>query len=119
MDNITILRVIGIEMRIRCRVPLTHARMITVGVGPRGCVAGGRRLSQKLLEKEIEMSIPYKKLPARVKDKVRKMWKKPSSGKAYSDNLAGAGHGSTATGLNDETVAYKKKPPRKGRPDGS
>jgi hypothetical protein len=63
------------------------------------------------------MSVPYKKKPNRVKDKVRKGVKMPSGGS--SGTFAG-GHGGTATTLAvDDTVAYKKKPKRKGRPEGS
>ena len=65
------------------------------------------------------MSVPYKGKPGRVKDKVRKAPKMPSSSK--SGTLGTDGHGGSATGAtpNDDTVPYKKKPPRKGRPDGA
>ncbi len=43
---------------------------------------------------------PFKKKPNRIRDKLRKLWQKPSGGKT-------------------STVPYKKKPPRKGRPDGA
>jgi hypothetical protein len=59
----------------------------------------------------------YKSKPARIADMVRKIWKKPKGGS--SGTFAG-GHGGTTTTLAvDDTVGYKKKPPRKGRPDGS
>lgn len=61
------------------------------------------------------MSVPYKKKPARVKDAVRKIWRKP--GASQSGELSG-GHGHTA-GSQGDTVPYKPKPPRKGRPDGA
>jgi hypothetical protein len=61
------------------------------------------------------MSVPYKKKPNRVKDKVRKQPSKPKGGS--SGTFAG-GHGGTTSPLAvDDTVAYKKKPKRKGRPD--
>ena len=59
------------------------------------------------------MSVPYKKKPNRIKDKLRKMWRMPGAQKAGT--LSG-GHGATA-GSQGDTVPYKKKPPRKGRPD--
>ena len=71
-------------------------------------------MSNKYVYKEINMS-EYKSKPARIKDKLRKIWKKPSGG--GSGTFPG-GHGGTTTTLAvDDTVAYKKKPARKGRPD--
>ena len=67
------------------------------------------------------MSTPYKPKPGRVKDKLRKMWKKPSGGKKIGP-LGSAGGGSTGTTSplgGDPATAYKPKPPRKGRPDGA
>ncbi len=66
------------------------------------------------------MSVPYKKLPARVKDMVRKIWQKPAGGGSITFGSGGTGHGSTTSPLGaDGEVAFKKKPPRKGRPDGA
>ena len=60
----------------------------------------------------------YKSKPARIVDKVRKMWKKPAGGSSGTFGAAGTGHGSTTSPIGvDDTVAQKKKPPRKGRPD--
>jgi hypothetical protein len=59
------------------------------------------------------MSVPYKKKPNRVKDAVRKMWKAP--GYKGRTTLAGTADDPPAT----DTVPYKGKPPRKGRPDGA
>ena len=56
----------------------------------------------------------YKKLPARVKDKVRKIWKKPAGGSWITFGASGTGHGSTTSPLGaDSTVPVKKKPKRK------
>ena len=64
------------------------------------------------------MSIPYKKLPARVADKVRKMWQKPAGGSWITFGASGTGDGGTTSPLGaDGKVAQKKKPGRKGRPD--
>ena len=43
-----------------------------------------------------ETSAPFKSKPARIKDALRKIWKKPPGRSSYP---------------------YKKKPARKGRPD--
>jgi len=60
----------------------------------------------------------YKSKPARVIDKVRKMWQKPAGGSWITFGAGGTGHGSTTSPLGaDGTVAQKKKPKRKGRPD--
>jgi hypothetical protein len=65
------------------------------------------------------MSVPYKKKPARIQDAVRPMWKKPSGGTSGTFGSGGTGHGSTTSNVgNDSTVPLKKKPKRKGRPDG-
>jgi len=61
------------------------------------------------------MSEPYKPKPPRVKDKVRKAPSRPAS--ESSGTLSGGG-GFTAQSQVGE-VPYKKKPPRKGRPDGA
>lgn len=55
---------------------------------------------------------------ARIKDKLRKMAKWPKGSQSGTFGAAGTGHGSTTSNIgNDDTKAYKKKPPRKGRPD--
>jgi len=67
------------------------------------------------------MSVPYKKKPARVKDKLRKMWKRPGGGKKIAP-FGSAGTDSTGTTSplgGDSESPYKPKPPRKGRPDGA
>ena len=67
------------------------------------------------------MSVPYKSKPARIKDAVRKMWKRPGGGSGMGPFGSG-GTGSTGTTSPlgaDPAVPYKKKPPRKGRPDGA
>ena len=67
------------------------------------------------------MSVPYKPKPPRVKDKVRKIWKKPPFGGGQTPfGSAGTGGTGTTSPLGaDGTVPYKKPPPRKGRPDGA
>ena len=63
------------------------------------------------------MSVPYKKKPARVKDKVRKAPQQPGAAKK---GTLGATYGTvTSSGSQTDTVPYKKKPARKGRPDGA
>jgi hypothetical protein len=57
----------------------------------------------------------YVPKPARVKDKIRKIWRKPPG--ASSGTLSG-GHGISAQSQVGE-VPYKKKPKRRGRPDGA
>ena len=66
-----------------------------------------------------EGSAPFKKKPARVKDKVRPVWKKPSGGTSTGPyGTAGGGSTGTTSPLgSDPTSSYKKKPPRKGKPD--
>lgn len=60
----------------------------------------------------------YKSKPARIADKIRKMWKKPAGGGWITFGAAGTGHGSTTSPIGaDGTVPQKKKPKRKGRPD--
>ena len=77
-------------------------------------------MSDNYVYKEIDMAIghgsgKYRKPSKRIKDMVRRIWKKPSGG--GSGTFPG-GHGGTTTTLAvDDTVAYKKKPARKGRPD--
>ena len=62
----------------------------------------------------------YKPKPGRVKDKVRKAWKKISGGDHGPFGSAGGGSTGTTSPLGaDSTVPYKKPPPRKGRPDGA
>jgi hypothetical protein len=62
----------------------------------------------------------YKSKPARIKDKVRKMIKWPGGSKTGTFGSAGTGHGGTTSNIGtDNTKPFKKKPPRKGRPDGS
>ncbi len=57
------------------------------------------------------------KQTARVKDKVRKPTVWPAGGKSGTFD---GGHGGTTSPLAvDDTKPYKKKPARKGRPDGS
>ena len=64
------------------------------------------------------MSVPYKSKPARIKDAVRKMWKKPGAPKTgWTVGTLGAGVAAKASQTSD--VPYKPKPPRKGRPDGA
>jgi len=54
----------------------------------------------------------------RVKDKLRKMIKWPKGSGSVTFGSGGTGHGSTTSDMgSDDTKAYKKKPPRKGRPD--
>ena len=66
------------------------------------------------------MSEPYKPKPPRAKDKVRKQWQNPAASGSETFGAAGTGHGSTTSPLGaDGTVPYKKKPARKGRPDGA
>ena len=57
------------------------------------------------------MSVPYKKKPNRMMDKLRKMWIAPGS--KGRTTIAGTADAPPAT----DTVPYKKKPARKGRPD--
>ena len=57
----------------------------------------------------------YKPKPARIKDKIRKLIRWPSS--PESGTFSG-GHGISA-GSQVGSVPYKKKPARKGRPDGA
>lgn len=65
------------------------------------------------------MSVPYKKKPARVPDKARPMWKRPAGSTSGTFGSGGTGHGGTTSAVgNDGEVPYKKKPKRKGRPDG-
>ena len=64
------------------------------------------------------MSVPYKKKPARIKDKLRKMWKRPGGGKKIGQ-FGTAGTGTISPIGSDGNVPFKKKPPRKGRPDGN
>ena len=60
----------------------------------------------------------YKKPAARIKDKLRKIWKKPSGGSWITFGSGGTGHGSTTSAVgSDGLVPKKKKPARKGRPD--
>jgi hypothetical protein len=60
----------------------------------------------------------YKSKPARIADKIRKMWKRPAGGGSVTFGSGGTGHGSTTSDVgSDGEVAYKKKPKRKGRPD--
>lgn len=60
----------------------------------------------------------YKSKPARIKDKLRKIWKKPAGGGWITFGSGGTGHGSTTSNIgSDGTVPVKKKPARKGRPD--
>ena len=64
------------------------------------------------------MSVPYKSKPARVLDKLRKIWKKPSGGNLGPFGSGGTGSTGTTSPLGaDSAVPKKKKPPRKGRPD--
>ena len=67
------------------------------------------------------MSVPYKKKGARVKDALRKIWQKPSGGSDLGPfGTAGGGSTGTTSPLgSDPAVTPKKKPPRKGRPDGA
>ena len=61
----------------------------------------------------------YKSKPARIVDKVRKMWKRPKGGASVTFGSGGTGHGSTTSDVgSDGEVPFKKKPKRKGRPDG-
>ena len=56
----------------------------------------------------------YKKKPNRVKDAVRKMWKKPSGGDWITFGAAGTGDGGTTSPIGaDGKVAEKKKPKKK------
>jgi hypothetical protein len=60
----------------------------------------------------------YKSKPARIRDKLRKIWKKPPGGGSVTFGSGGTGHGGTTSPIgSDGEVAYKKKPKRKGRPD--
>ena len=60
----------------------------------------------------------YKKPLARIKDKVRAMWKKPAGGNLGPFGSAGGGSTGTTSPLGaDSAVTHKKKPARKGRPD--
>ncbi len=61
----------------------------------------------------------YKSKPARVKEMVRKIWQKPSGGSSLGPfgTAGGGGTGTTSPLGSDPTSSYKKKPPRKGRPD--
>ena len=64
------------------------------------------------------MSVPYKKMPGRVKDKLRKMWRKPGASKSgWTVGTFGSAIAAKASQTSD--VPYKPKPPRKGRPDGA
>jgi len=61
----------------------------------------------------------YVPKPARIKDKLRKIWKRPSGGTGMGP-FGSAGGGSTGTTSPlgaDPAVPFKKKPKRKGRPD--
>ena len=68
--------------------------------------------------KEIKMAIGhgsgiYKKPAARIKDMVRKIWKKPKGGGSVTFGAAGTGHGSTTSNIgSDGLVKFKKKPRR-------
>jgi len=57
----------------------------------------------------------YKPKPPRVKDKVRKPVRRPAG--APSGTFSGGGGFSAQSQVGE--VPYKKKPPRKGRPDGA
>ncbi len=59
------------------------------------------------------MTTDYKPKPARVMDKLRKMWKKPAGGKDKGPYSVGGADPSTGS----PTGPYRQKPPRKGRPD--
>ena len=60
-----------------------------------------------------ETSAPFKKKPARLKDKPRKMWKKPAGGSNVTFGAAGTGHGSTTSNIgSDGLIKFKKKPRR-------
>lgn len=61
------------------------------------------------------MSVPYKSKGARIKDKFRKMWRKPGVGPDTGPYSTGGGDPKTGSAQ----IPYKPKPPRKGRPDGA
>ncbi len=61
------------------------------------------------------------KQTARVKDKVRKptIWPKGSDKQGPFGSAGGGSTGTTSPLGADDALPYKKKPARKGRPDGS
>lgn len=61
----------------------------------------------------------YKSKPARIVDKVRKMWKRPAgSGTVnFGTTIGGVTGGTGGLASTHSSPTYKKKPPRKGRPD--
>ena len=60
----------------------------------------------------------YKSKPARIADKLRKMWKAPAGGDLGPFGAGWTGNTGTTSPLGaDSVVPVKKKPPRKGRPD--
>ena len=60
----------------------------------------------------------YKSKPARIREMVRKLWKRPAGSSAMGPyGAGGTGNTGTTSPLGaDDAVSYKKKPARKGRP---